>query len=312
MKNKWMKKVAWILISVLTMAGCSEKSEPITVSGAWALYPMMVKWAEEYTALHPDIRIDVSAGGAGKGMADTLSGLADIGMISREIYPVEIEKGAFWVTVARDAVIPIMNRDNPYAVDVLSQGITKETFYRMYIRGGVTWGDVLGKPEITDKVQVYTRSDACGAAKTWASYLGFAQEDLLGVGVYGDPGIVEAVAHDNCGIGYANLNFAYDITTGEPAPGIMAVPIDLDDNGRIDENENFYTTKFEVIHAIAADVYPSPPARDLYLVTKGKPTGAVRDFLIWILTDGQQYISETGYISISPQILEEELKKLEV
>jgi phosphate transport system substrate-binding protein len=307
--NPPAKMVALLLTGVIVISGCSQQQKTIHVSGAWALYPLMVKWAEEYTVIHPDVRINVSAGGAGKGMADALSGLVDIGMVSREIYPEEIEKGAFWVAVAKDAVIPIVNKDNPYVADILFKGVTKETFYHIYITGNIqTWGDILGKPEITDTLHVYTRSDACGAAKTWASYLGGAQEDLQGVGVYGDPGVVEAVAQDVYSIGYSNLNFAYDITTGEPAPGVRAVPIDLDSNGRLDEYESFYTTKSEVIEAIAAHIYPSPPARDLYLVTKGPPTGATQDFLIWILTDGQQYVSETGYISVGP--LEEEVKKV--
>jgi phosphate transport system substrate-binding protein len=91
---------------------------------------------------------------------------------------------------------------------------------------------------------------------------------------------------------------------------VTAIPIDLDGNGRIDEDEDFYETKSQVIDAIAQGVYPSPPARDLYLVTKGTPTGLARDFLIWILTDGQQYVAETGYISLGEKI-EAELKKLE-
>jgi phosphate transport system substrate-binding protein len=306
------KRLVCISIVVAILSGCvSQQAETINVSGAWALYPLMVTWAEEYTAVHPDIRIDVSAGGAGKGMADALNGLVDIGMVSREIYPEEIKKGAFWVAVAKDAVIPIINRENPYVQDILSQGMCKETFYNVYITGEVTsWGDVIRKPDITDTIQVYTRSDACGAAKTWASYFGFSQEDLRGVGVYGDPGVVEAVGNDPLGIGYANLNFAYDINTGIPAPGVTAIPIDLDGNGRIDEDEDFYETKSQVIDAIAQGVYPSPPARDLYLVTKGTPTGLARDFLIWILTDGQQYVAETGYISLGEKI-EAELKKLE-
>jgi phosphate transport system substrate-binding protein len=270
----------------------------------------MVKWAQEYTAQHPEVQIEVSAGGAGKGMADTLGGLCDIGMISRKIYPEEIEKGAFWIVVAKDAVIPIINRDNPYCAEILSQGITKDMFNRIYGGGTVTWGEILGNSEMTDTPHVYTRSDACGAAQTWALYLGVVQEDLQGVGVYGDPGIVEAVARDVYSIGYANLNFAYDVYTGEPAPDIRAVPIDLDNNGRIDDNEAFYTTKFQVIDAIASGVYPSPPARELYLVTKGKPEGIVKDFLMWILTDGQKYIPEIGYISVEEK-LDEELKKVE-
>lgn len=302
----------FFVVLIVVLSSCiSQGTEAITVSGAWALYPLMVKWSEEYTGLNPDVRIDVSAGGAGKGMADALGGLTDIGMVSREIYPEEMKKGAFWIAVAKDAVIPIINRDNPYYADIVSQGLRKETFYSIYTGGiAITWGDVLEKPEITDRIHVYTRSDACGAAQTWASYLGFVQENLLGVGVYGDPGIVEAVGQDEYGIGYANLNFAYDATTGRPGSGIAAVPIDLNGNGKIDDVEDFYAEKSQVIDAIVQGVYPSPPARDLYLITKGKPTGAVKNFLIWILTEGQQYLSEVGYISVG-EALGEELKKVE-
>lgn len=303
---------AALLVMSLCTSGCvSQNPETIRISGAWALYPMMVKWVEEYNKVYPEVRIDVSAGGAGKGMADVLGGLVDIGMVSREIYPEEVGKGAFAIAVVKDAVIPIINEKNPYLEDILSKGIKKETFYDLYITGKIqTWGEVLGKPELTDKVQVYTRSDACGAAQTWALYLGYNQEDLKGVGVYGDPGITEAVGKDSLGIGYANLNFAYDATTGGPSPGVRAAPIDIDGSGSIDEGESFYATKFDIIEAIINNVYPSPPARDLYVVTKGKPTGAVKDFLIWILTDGQKYVSETGYISLGEK-LEGELKRLE-
>ena len=228
-KSKNVKKVSCLGVMVMVLlSGCiSQHVDTINISGAWALYPLMVKWAEEYNKIYPDIRIDVSAGGAGKGMADTLGGLVDIGMVSREIYAEEREKGAFYIVVAKDAVIPIFNKDNPYLDKILSKGATRDMFYRLYITGTVqNWGDILGIPEITDSIQVYTRSDACGAAQTWAAYMDHAQEDLKGVGVYGDPGIVEAVANDVYGIGYANLNFAYDPNTGGPSPGVKALPMD--------------------------------------------------------------------------------------
>ncbi|MBU6997741.1 MAG: substrate-binding domain-containing protein [Theionarchaea archaeon] len=313
MKSKVLRIFCSVVVMAALVSSCciTQKSETINVSGAWALYPLMVKWAEEYTNLHPEIRIDVSAGGAGKGMADVLGGLVDIGMVSREIYPEEIEKGAFWVAVAKDAVVPIFNKENPYAEDILNHGVSRQVFTDIFITGKVTtWGDILGKPEITEKVHVYTRSDACGAAQTWAQYLGFAQEDLIGVGVYGDPGIVEAVGSDEYGIGYGNLNFAYDASTGAPSPGVIALPLDLDGNGTIEFRENVYATKSDVIAAIDQGIYPSPPARALHLVTKGAPEGLVKEFLIWILTEGQQYVSETGYIGLGERI-QEELEKLE-
>src|SRR5688500_977255 len=68
-------------------AGDDSLSGTIAVSGAFALYPMMTVWADEFNKLHPGVEFDVQGGGAGKGMTDTLAGAVDIGMISREIKP---------------------------------------------------------------------------------------------------------------------------------------------------------------------------------------------------------------------------------
>ncbi len=66
--------------------------------------------------------------------------------------------------------------------DLLAKGVTQETFIGIYITGEITtWGQVVGRPEVTDPIHVYTRSDACGAAEVWAKYLGNKkQEDLHG------------------------------------------------------------------------------------------------------------------------------------
>ncbi len=59
----------------------------LSLSGAWALYPLAVRWQEEFQKSHPGTIVDVQAGGAGKGIADALTGIVDIGMVSREILP---------------------------------------------------------------------------------------------------------------------------------------------------------------------------------------------------------------------------------
>jgi len=290
----------------------SELKGTIKVSGAWALYPMMVKWAEEYQKIHPGVKIEVSAGGAGKGMSDALAGLVDIGMVSRTIYPEEVEKGAYYVAVTKDAVVATIKKDNPVLNDILTKGVARQIFYNIYIAGNVTtWGQVVGRPEITDEIHVYTRSDSCGAAETWANYLGKRQEDLRGVGVYGDPGLLEAVRKDRLGIGFNNIGYAYDIKTKSQVEGIVVIPIDINENGRIDPEEDFYSTKDKIVEAIAKVIYPHPPARNLHLVTKGKFTGVTKEFVKWILTDGQKYVEEVGYVPLSKDVINEQLKKLE-
>jgi ABC-type phosphate transport system substrate-binding protein len=161
------------------------------------------------------------------------------------------------------------------------------------------------------RISVYTRSDACGAADTWALYLdGHKQEDLKGTGISTDPGIGQAVTQDKLGIGYTNLSYAYDMDTGLQISGLRVVPIDIDGNGRIDDAEDFYGTKQEMAAAIAEGLYPSPPARDLYLVAKDEFTGVAREFVRWVLTDGQQYVDQAGYVAIPQAKLDEALDKL--
>jgi phosphate transport system substrate-binding protein len=287
-------------------------SGTVTVSGAWALYPMMVRWGEEFHALHPAVTFDISAGGAGKGMADTLAGAVDIGMVSREIHPEEVSQGAFWVTVTEDAVVPTINADNPHLARVQAQGVARAVFEAIWTGEITTWGGVIGDPAVSDELHVYTRSDACGAAETWAAYLGdLRQEDLLGIAVYGDPGLAQAVSQDPLGIGYNNLNFAYDAQTGQPVARLQIIPIDLDEDGRIDDNESFYAGKVDLTTAIADGRYPSPPARGLNLVTRGRPDGLTLALLRWILTAGQDFVEETGYIRLTEARVEAELGKLE-
>ncbi|HEY43230.1 MAG TPA: phosphate ABC transporter substrate-binding protein [Anaerolineae bacterium] len=282
----------------------------ITISGAWALYPLMISWADEFQKLYPDVRFDISAGGAGKGMTDALANAVDIGMVSREIYPEEINKGAFWIPVTKDAVFLTTNATNPVNEVLREKGVTREALIGIYITGEITtWGQVVGRTDLTDPIHIYTRSDAAGAPATWAAYLGGAQEDLLGIGVYGDPGLLEAVINDPLGIGYNNLNYAFDFSTGKPVMGAFVIPIDINGNGRVDPEETF-DTKEQAISAVANGLYPSPPARELNLVTNGKPTGLTQLFIQWVLTDGQQYVEEAGYIPLAVERIEEGLNKL--
>jgi phosphate transport system substrate-binding protein len=284
----------------------------ITLSGAWALYPMAVKWAEEFQKLNPGVRIDIGAGGAGKGMADALAGAVDLGMVSRDIYQAERDRGAWWVSVTKDAVVPVINARNP-VIDILKvRGATRETLRGLWFgRTSTTWGGVAGNGE-TAAVRVYTRSDACGAAQTWAQYLGGTQEELWGVGVYGDPGLADAVRRDALGLGFNNINYVYDAATKLPVEGLAILKIDLNGDGKIDEHEDFYGTRDEMAAAIAAGLYPSPPARDLHFASNGPPASpVVVAFLTWVLTDGQAFVEEAGYIRLPDVKLSEGLAKLD-
>jgi len=200
MKKKTLAVIAVVIVLSLILTACGGTSQQqtqkkISVSGAFALYPLMVQWAEVYQTANPNVRIDVSAGGAGKGMSDALAGAVDIGMVSREVAQEEVDQGAYGIATTRDAVFGTISASNPYLADILKQGLSQKVLAGIFLTGEITtWGQALGKPEITDEIHVFTRSDACGAAEMWAKYLGGKkQEELKGIGVNADPGVLEAV-----------------------------------------------------------------------------------------------------------------------
>jgi phosphate transport system substrate-binding protein len=326
---KWRTRIATFalftaLIGLMGLSSCNQSGRKtadsnddtlkgkITLSGAFALYPLAVKWAEEFQKLHPRVTVNVSAGGAGKGMTDALSKMVDLGMYSKAVSPEEQAKGAWWIAVAKDAVLPTINAHNPVLADLKKKGLTRQKFFDIFISGTIkTWGQAVGNSSKVE-LNAFTRSDACGAADMWAKYLnGKKQEDLQGLGVNGDPGVADAVRRTLEGIGFNNLGFVYEMSTRKIYAGLDVIPIDLNGNGIVDPDENFYGSMDEVMKAIKEGKYPSPPARDLYFVSGGKPGNKlVQTFLRWVLSDGQKYVNEAGYVTIKPEQIILELQKL--
>ncbi|MDD4680495.1 MAG: substrate-binding domain-containing protein [Clostridia bacterium] len=308
-----MKKILIILLVLCflaaSFAGCSEKnSEPtpttIRISGAWALYPMMLVWADEYMKIAP-VEIEVSGGGAGKGMTDVLSNQVDIGMVSRPIKQEELDQGAFYIAATKDTVLGVIHENNPVYEDICEKGLSKENLRKIFMRELTHWGDLFGKELPDDAIVVYGRSDSSGAASVWADYLGqYTEADLQNhsdSNVSGDQAIAAGVQSDKNAISFTNLNYIFNASTGGYVENLRPVPIDLNDNNLIDDTENFYSDKSSFLKNVAAGIYPAPPTRKEYLVGNGVFKGPVLDFIHWILSDGQNILEENGYIKLTDE-----------
>ena len=325
-KFEQLTSKSFILLSCICAFqwGCAPKSATgwdeekglqgmISVSGAFALYPLVVLWSEEFKAVHPNVRFNISAGGAGKGVADALSGMVDIGLVSRDIHQQEYDRGAYVINVAKDAVVGTISSQNPNLGDILKRGIKQEEFKRVFLAGNLSKWNQIDPSFSANDLHVYVRSDAAGAAETWAAFLGESQEDLKGVGIFGDPGVVQAIQKNPLAIAFNNINYVYDLKTRKQTPGIRVIPVDLNNDGVITPEEDFYTSIDSLTNAVAIGKYPSPPARNLSFLFKGKPQDvALVEFIKFVLTkESQSILLENGYIPLNEEWLTEELAKLD-
>ncbi len=322
---KLHKSLSISILSALLLSSCAPKVSEgydsergyvgnISISGAFALYPLAVLWSEDFKKENPDVRFNISAGGAGKGIADVLTNMVDIGLVSRDLHAQEIEKGAYPVLVANDAVIGTINTEHPNYQLIKERGLTQEELKRIFLGGHYKlWSDI--DPRfVAEPLQVYVRSDAAGAAETWAKFFKANQEDLKGIGIFGDPGLAQAIKDNKLAIGFNNINYVYDLKSKKTSAQIAALPIDLNKNGKIDQDENFYDNIDELTSAVAQQKYPSPPARELmFVVRNDQQTKLLKAFIEFVLQEKQQaYLLENGYVPLEKDIIAQQLQKLSI
>lgn len=108
----------------------------VSVSGSSSVTPIMEKLAEAYQKVNTAVTVDVQQSDSSTGIKDAISGTSDIGMASRDISDDESKQGVAQVTIAKDAIAVIVNKDN--ALDEL----TTDTVKSIYVGEKANWADV--------------------------------------------------------------------------------------------------------------------------------------------------------------------------
>ena len=302
---------------ILVLVGCNSPKKPktpatsreengnelkgnISISGAYALYPLISALSERFMEINPGVKIEVTRGGTGEGIADLLTGKCQVAMISRPLTNEEISSGIWVVPVAKDGVAPIVNQKNPYLSKLMDQGISPDEFVKVFLSGNkVTWGEILGitAPEPID---VYIRSDESGAADIWAQFLYKKPQDLKGSGVQGDNAMIESIAKNPFSIGFCNFSYAFDAETGQRIKDIQIVPSDLDFDNKIDRVEVPFANLDQAHRSLWLGFYPDQLCRELTLGCMGKPTDpVVTRFIYFALGEGQSMVKKTGFCPLN-------------
>lgn len=293
----------WWMASCSDQAGKERKHRPgknipsITITGSQELYPLISQLAFEFNWIYPDVRIDVSPISSLHGQSDILFRVMDRNKRSINLIDSPPDTGLLSLTVAYDAVLPFGNAGNPYLKKLRAMGITQSQFRYIFIDASLShWGQ-LTRTDSSSRIFPFTRTDICEAGEIWSAYLGTQQANMTGTGVYGEAGMIMAVRKNTYGIGYASIRYLYDRKTLEPMDDLTVIPVDLNNNGKMDKVENCYHNLEAISFAIKHGTYPFPPATTLCLTFNKKPANQlVIDFIIWIYENGMQTIQDAGYI----------------
>jgi len=285
------------------MRNKEKLSGEITITGAYALSPLIQACADSFLVQFPKAAIQVAPLGSELAIRHLANGKCDLAMVSRPISDRE-EENFFAVAVARTGVVMVFNTRNPYKDDLLSHGLTIQDLQQVFLgQAGKTWDDFLGKKG-NAPIHSYSRQDPCGTAEIIAGFLFMNQSELKGIPVEGETLMIEAIMKDSLGLGYCNINDAFNLVTGQHLPGLEFLPVDLNMNGSIEEREQICFSLDDFQKSICNNTYPFKLSRNLYLVSLQKPEDDLTlGFINWVLTDGQSLIKKLGYSEIPESLL---------
>lgn len=270
----------------------------LKINGSQTLYPLAAKWAGIFVQDHPKVKIDVSSKPSVLAMQDLLAGKTDIALVSYKPTEEDMKKGLWVAPVALDALVAIINFDNTEIQPLVMHGISREMLKKVFSGNLTNWGSISGRAA-AEPVKAYALSDSSGTGRTWNQFLGMEGKAVKASRLPSAEQMVARVRLEKGAIGYCSIMDAYNLQTGFRKDGVYIVPIDYNANNHVEDAEQFYD-KFSLISAaISSGKVPRPPARELYMVTREKPsTEVMKKFMDWVLSIGQNYAASMGYVNV--------------
>lgn len=284
-----------IMISLLLISNfqsnAQSNSQVISISGTQFADPLIKRWVSEYAKINPELKFRLIND-------QEKSDQSDLKIIAHTPYKGELGENKTLVKVGRFALLPITNEKNNSFSKEFKKGVKQDRLRSIFMKEEFVLDPNEGKekePEYT----VYTKTPQSSTARVISSYFGNPSEDLKGVYVTGDDfNLITSLLDDSTGVSYNNLGLIYDLDKRVPINGIKILPIDLNNNGRLDKEEQIYGNLDQVITYLEDSKSVSIPTDYVSFVTDKKSLSPlVENFLNWVKEYGQEYNHQYGFLN---------------
>lgn len=212
-------------------------------------------------------------------------------------------------SIAKVAILPVAKSTSPIVLELKKKGLDNNRLKALY------FDDFL---ESTDKDdfskiphQVYARLGDTGVPAIFAKAFGYETASIKGNGIGGnDFHVINAMKGDDTSVSFNAINVLYDAQTRLALSDFTILPVDLNGNGKVSEDEIFYQDLDAVLEKLqslnAKDIHNLPIA-ELQLVINVKESNQdTLNFLNWILENGQEALSKYGFLQPDTETLQKE------
>lgn len=332
-------KVLSVLAILLAAATFATAAGQVLLNAAGATfpYPMYSKWFDVYHQAHPGVQINFQSIGSGGGIRQLIDKTVDFGASDGPMNDDQLKQ----------ASVPILHFPTVLGADVPSYNVpgvsaelnfTPEALAGIFLGKITKWNDpaiVLANPGVklpSDDIVVVHRSDGSGTTYIWTDYLSKISPDWqkkvgkatsvnwpVGLGGKGNEGVAGLIQQTPDSLGYIELIYAVQnkIAYGRVKNSSGAfVKADLASvSAAAAATAKFMPDDFRVsiTNPEGKAAYPIASFTWLLIPSKIADIGkrdAVKDFLKWMMTDGQQYCEGLAYAKLPKEVVAKEMKAI--
>ncbi|MGO8735870.1 MAG: phosphate ABC transporter substrate-binding protein PstS [Terriglobia bacterium] len=306
-------------------------------AGATFPYPIYSKWFSDYNKIHSDIQINYQSIGSGGGIRQLLSGTVDFGASDAPMNDEQLGQSKTKILhfpTVLGAVVPTYN------ISGVSQELnfTGQTLADIYLGKITKWNDSeiskynKGVSLPAQDIVVVHRSDGSGTTYVWVDYLSKVSAEWqskvgkntsvnwpVGLGGKGNEGVTGLVKETPGGIGYVELIYAVQNKLPYGRVRNAAGAFVRADLASVTAAAAGYAKtmpedfRISITNAPGNDIYPIASFTYLLIPTKiedANKKNIIKDFLIWMLNDGQKGAEPLSYAPLPKEVVAKELKQI--
>ncbi len=286
----------------LTTASERRQNKVVAITGVRFAYPLVQKWIDDYNKINPDIPIIIESRGS--------NDPAKYDILIEAYEPdAEVKKNREYLYIGRYAILPLANSHSSFAKVYADKGLNQDLIKQLFFHD--IFSDKKEDTSIKSPYTVYTRLQKAGAPITFSKYFGYQQKDIKGKAIAGaDEHLLKAVLRDSTGLSYLPMNLLYDQKTGKPVQGITILPVDLNGNGKVSDDEKFYDAVSTVVTRLEEknqkEINNIPTEYLNFSLDKHDSSPEAIAFLQWVLQNGQNDLHAFGFLKPEQARLEKE------